>query len=375
VSDPSRSSAGAPPKARANRLAFLDWTRGLAATIMLQGHTFHSFLRPELRETGPYIISQFVGGIAPAIFLFLTGVTLAFLMHRLERQGLPRTQRIIAALRRAGYLFTLAFAFRIQLWLFAWPHSPWTDLLRVDILNAMGLGLSAVAWLAALTNEQRVHAGVVLGLLIACAAPLIPANDPNVMPNLLQAYFAPDYRFFSFFPWASFVAFGVSTGAILRQVPTGESVYMHRTMQWAAIIGFGLITSAQYFSNLPYSLYPSTDFWLNSPGLVLIKLGIILLLLAIAFLWTHHGVGQGWSWVRLLGTNSLLVYWVHIELVYGRWFGYWKERLNLWECAAASLVLIVAMIALAEIRQRVNWGVLRGRLRLGSVEPRAASAE
>ncbi|HET8550646.1 MAG TPA: heparan-alpha-glucosaminide N-acetyltransferase domain-containing protein, partial [Bryobacteraceae bacterium] len=348
MSDEARSAAGAGVKKRASRLPFLDWTRGLAAFIMLQGHTFHSFLRPELRDTGTYIISQFVGGIAPAIFLFLTGVTLAFLMHRLERQRLPRIDRVIAALRRAGYLFALAFAFRFQLWLFAWPQSPWTDLLRVDILNCMGVGLAAVACLAALTNEQRVHAGVVVGLLIACAAPLIPSPDPNSTPNLLQAYFAPDYRYFSFFPWASFVGFGVSGGAILRQVPTTESVYMHRTMQWAAIIGFGLVISAQYFSNLPYSLYSSTDFWLNSPGLVLIKVGIILLLLSLAFLWTHHGAGQGWSWVRLLGTNSLLVYWVHIELVYGRWFGYWKERLTLTQCAIASLVLIMAMIGLAE---------------------------
>jgi hypothetical protein len=375
VSDEPRTTATAAPKKRANRLPFLDWTRGLAATIMLQGHTLHSFARPEVRDTGPYIISQFVGGIAPAIFLFLTGVTLAFLMHRLERQALPRRGRVLAALRRAGYLFTLAFAFRFQLWLFGWPHSPWTDLLRVDILNCMGLGLAAVAWLAALTNEQRVHAGVVVGLLIACASPLVPSPDPNTTPNLLQAYFAPDYRFFSFFPWASFVAFGVGAGAILRQVPTAESTYMHRTMQWAAILGFGLVITAQYFSNLPYSLYPTTDFWLNSPGLALIKLGIILLLLSVAFLWTHHGAGQGWSWVRLLGTNSLPVYWIHIELVYGRWFGYWKERLDLWQCTLASLVLIVAMIALAEGWQRIHWGKLRGMMRLGSVETRAASAE
>ena len=95
---------------------------------------------------------------------------------------------------------------------------------------------------------------------------------------------------------------------------------MHRVMQWSAILGFGLILSGQYFSNLPYSLYPAVDFWLNSPGLIFIKLGVIMVMLAVTFLWTHHGSGQGWSWVRQLGTTSLLVYWVHIELVYGRWF-------------------------------------------------------
>src|SRR5215813_9762805 len=95
-----------PPPAQAKpRLEYLDWLRGLAAAIMLQGHVFHSFLRPELRDDGPYVFSQFVGGMPPAIFLFLTGVTLAFLMDSTERKGLPRGQRVVAALRRSGYLF------------------------------------------------------------------------------------------------------------------------------------------------------------------------------------------------------------------------------------------------------------------------------
>src|ERR1700724_2398582 len=70
------------------RLTFLDWSRGLAVVIMLQGHVFHSFARPDLRGDGPYMLSQFLGGMGPAVFLVLTGITLAFLMDRGEKQGL-----------------------------------------------------------------------------------------------------------------------------------------------------------------------------------------------------------------------------------------------------------------------------------------------
>ena len=41
------------------RLTFLDWTRGLAVVIMLQGHVFHSFNRTDLRDGGPFTLSQF----------------------------------------------------------------------------------------------------------------------------------------------------------------------------------------------------------------------------------------------------------------------------------------------------------------------------
>ena len=160
-----------------------------------------------------------------------------------------------------------------------------------------------------------------------------------VCPTLFAAYFRPDYRFFSFFPWASFLAFGVSAGTILRLVgkhTNYDTAFMHRTMQWSALLGFGLIMSAQYFSSVPYSLYSKSEFWLDSPGLILIKLGAIMVIIPVTFLWTHHGAGEGWSWVRQLGTSSLLVYWVHIELVYGRWFWFWKEKLTIEQCAAVA---------------------------------------
>ena len=359
------------PKKRSVRLPFLDWTRGLAALIMLQGHVFHSFARPELRESGPYVISQFVGGLPPAIFLFLTGVTLAFMMHGMERKGASRQDRLITALRRAGYLGLLAFAFRIQLFLFGYPHSPATDLLKVDILNCMFVAIVSVAGLALLTTAQRVHAGVMVGAIIAVASPLIALIPADWLSGVARMYVAPDPNYFSYFPWASFLAFGVSAGSVLRLV---KEEHMHRLMQWSAILGFGLVISAQYFSNLPYSLYPSVDFWVNSPGLIFIKLGVIMVILAVTFLWTHHGAGQGWSWVRQLGTTSLLVYWVHIELVYGRWFGFWKENLSLAQCTAASFVLILMMIGLSYLRTNGRWPAFR----LGDVvpaEPRRVSGD
>src|ERR1700687_1753343 len=93
------------------RLTFLDWTRGMAVVIMLQGHVFHSFNRTDLRGGGPFTLSQLLGGIGPAIFLVLTGITLAFLMDGRERQGLGAMARWKAALRRGGLFVFVAILF------------------------------------------------------------------------------------------------------------------------------------------------------------------------------------------------------------------------------------------------------------------------
>src|SRR6266542_2450378 len=155
------------------RLLYLDFVRGSAALIMLQGHVFHSFLKNDLRQGGTYVLSQFLGGMPPAIFLFLTGVTLAFLMDGRERQGLPASARLWAATRRAGYLLGVAFLFRLQLWLFGWPSSPWQDLFKVDILNCMGFTVALMSVMAVFRTRERVRLCAVLGLGIAAAAPLV----------------------------------------------------------------------------------------------------------------------------------------------------------------------------------------------------------
>src|ERR1019366_840323 len=89
------------------RLQYLDWVRGLGAAIMLQGHVFDSFLENDLRGGGQYVLSPVAGGMPRAIFLFLTGVTLAFLMDSSERKGMPPLERVTTAFRRSGYLFFL----------------------------------------------------------------------------------------------------------------------------------------------------------------------------------------------------------------------------------------------------------------------------
>ena len=333
-----------------NRLTFLDWTRGAAVVSMLQGHVFHSFVRQDLRTDGPYVVSQLFGGIGPAIFLVLTGITLAFLMDKRERDGLPPRQRWLAALRRAGYLFMIAMLFRLQLWLFAAGQSPWTDLLKVDVLNLMGFAIALMSILAVFTTADRVRMGAGLGVAIAAASPLISAVNWSWLPPQLSNYIVPSYNYFAFFPWAAFIAFGISIGSVLRLTSAEQ---MNRLMQWAALGGFALVLGGEYFSNLPYAVYPKSEYWLNSPGLIVSKLGVVMLVLSVAFLWTEYGLGNSWSWVRQLGTTSLLVYWVHVELVYGRWFGFWKDNLNNIECAIAAVSVVVLMVLLSVAR--THW--------------------
>ena len=336
----------------ASRLGFIDWTRGLAALIMLQGHTFNSFARTDLRDKSAYVLSQFAGGLPPAIFLFLTGITFAFLMHSQERKTESGWQRILAALKRSRYLLLIAFLFRIQLFVFGYPSSPASELLKVDILNCMGFAMLVFAPMAVFSTQERARLCTVLGLVVAGLAPIISSLDTDNLPWLVRAYFVPNLNYFGFFPWAAFLAFGMAAGSVLRLVKHED---LERVMLWALGIGIAVMLAAQYMESLPYSIYPKSDFWLNSPALTMIKLGVVLCMMSGAFIWVNRaGDPARWSMVRQIGTTSLIVYWVHIELVYGRWFGFWKESLSVSQVIWFTVCLIGLMLLLSIMQTKIK---------------------
>jgi uncharacterized membrane protein len=332
-----------------NRLPFLDWTRGLAVLIMIECHAFNSFVRLELRHHGAYLLSQFVGGMAAVLFLFLAGVTFGFQMDRLDRKNLSGKERFKKMLRRAGYILAIAFLFRISNAIFTFPLPPLKVWLKVDILNCMGVAMGVMALATLCPASGRARVAALAGLAIAFSSPLVSSADWSGVPGLVRDYVVPDRGRFAFFPWAAYLAFGVSAGSTLCRMDRSR---LEHSLQWALIGGFAVILGGQYCANLPYTFYTKSEFWLNSPALVVIRLGIILVILAGAYLWTEFVARPVWSWVQSLGKTSLMVYWVHVVMVYGWAPPSWKKGLSIPQAAAITVAVIGLMVILSVVRLR-----------------------
>ena len=224
--------------------------RGLAVVIMIQCHVFNSFARIDLRESGPYVLSQFIGGMAAPLFLFMAGMTFAFQLESLERREPNRWRRWRFSLRRAAYILGIAFLFRFTNWVASLPHADAGEITKVDILNCMGVGMAAVSLAAVFGFQGRVRFAVLAGLAIAAAAPIMTNLPWGGTPSILQEYLVPGAGRprFPFFPCASYVGFGLAAGAIVKRTAADG---LDRIMQWFAAIGFVLVFGAQYFSNIP----------------------------------------------------------------------------------------------------------------------------
>jgi hypothetical protein len=121
------------------------------------------------------------------------------------------------------------------------------------------------------------------------------------------------------------------------------------------LAGSVLIEFARWLEAQPRHFYAVDDYWRTSPSFFLIRVGMLLVILTAAYAWCRWGLGQrGFSPLILLGQASLLVYWVHIEFVYGRVSILPKRALGIRAASVGLLIIFLAMLALAYVRTRMK---------------------
>jgi len=127
-----------------------------------------------------------------------------------------------------------------------------------------------------------------------------------------------------------------------------------------AAAGAALVPLALFMDRVSPRLYPVYDFWWTSPSYFLVKLGILLVVLGLAYAWNTL---PGWSPSRQMGRTSLLLYWVHIEIVYGGNVLRWAHgSLDLVEASIGLALLMAAMLLLSIARTEGKKWLRRGRV-------------
>jgi len=200
-----------------------------------------------------------------------------------------------------------------------------------------------------------------VALVIALATPLLWTTwRLRVLPWPLESYVngvhtfkQPQAWLFPIFPWAGFAFVGLATGFML----VSDWVRRREAPAFALLGGAGvaLVALARAVDHHPQQLYPIYDFWHTSPNFFMIRVGLLLAILFGVYSWCRWGAANwGFSPMIQLGQTSLLVYWVHIEFVYGRFSILPKRAMGI---AGASLglgVIFVAMLLLSLARTRLK---------------------
>ena len=117
-----------------------------------------------------------------------------------------------------------------------------------------------------------------------------------------------------------------------------------------------MLLLAVWLDARPIKLYPVYDYWHTSPNFFMARVGVLLLIVFAGYAWCRWGLGTvGFSPLAQMGQTSLLVYWVHIEFVYGR-FSILPKRAQTVPMATLGLVIIFAAMVLLSIARTRTKG-------------------
>jgi len=351
------------------RKGYLDWLRGAGVVVMIQGHVIDAWTSAAGRERTAHQWITFVGGIGGApIFLFLAGVSLALAAGARMRAGRTDAEAVALARRRGWQILGLALLFRMQAWLIS--GGGLQTILKVDILNVIGVSMVAAAALWALARQGRPRA-LLLAAAAAAAAMLTPvvrnAGLLAVLPDPLERYLRPaaGATTFTLFPWAGFVLAGCAVGLWLESARTSGGERRAN----AAIGAAGLVLAAGgYAASLLPPVYADTSFWTSSPTFFFIRLGIVMALVAAAYALNR---GAGRSPLAEFGRSSLFVYWIHVEMAYGVVSAPLHRQLPLEQAYLGFVLLTMVLFGIVKLKNRMTSGRAKARpLRpIGSLIP------
>lgn len=338
------------------RILFVDLARAIAVLLMVQGHTIDALLDPSYRTSLEYNAWLYLRGLTSCTFLFLSGAafSLTGLRHWDDQRRV--SWRSFKRVRRLAFFLALGYFLKFPMGRFVdLPYATderWRSFFAVDVLQNVAMTLLALQVLIALTRTPRRFAWtcVVLTAVLVGATPLVhEVRWANHVPLVVASYLSFDTgSLFPLFPWAGFTLLGAWFGVTAAPWATRD-----RLRQLARVLfltGAALAIGAGLLGELGWVDYGALDWWRSSPLSFVQRFGSVLLLLSVVAAVGHY-VTALTAPLQGLAEESLLVYAVHVALLYG---SHWTSGLGpslgpqppsvvlLW-----VMVMLVAMTALA----------------------------
>lgn len=365
----------------ARRCDWIDQLRGWAVLLMIEVHVVNVWLRQGMLPDW----LNYVNGLVAPSFILCAGFSLGLAIFK-PTGGLRPFGR---SGKRLSFLMVCAYALHAPgLTLASWVRLDssfaWRTFLQIDVLQCIVISLLILHGLARVLRRPEVFAVAALGLAlgVALAAPFAwcpGVGDGWVLPvrglingNMDQGVAS----LFPLFPWFSFAAIGATLGVTyrhLRVIPQPDGLARWSETRWLlalALIGgisslWGSMPTHDWLDSWAYPANHSGPFGNSTLPSVARRLGNVCLV--GAFLGALEGMRGCWpgpNGVQAVGRESLLVYMLHLNLIFGllmmesiQSFTGWRPHSQGWLGTLAltgALIALNLMAALAWQRVRQN---------------------
>ncbi|MHB1686086.1 MAG: heparan-alpha-glucosaminide N-acetyltransferase domain-containing protein [Ignavibacteriaceae bacterium] len=338
-----------------NRIIFIDLMRALAVLQMVQGHTVDALLSNGYRNMNSPIFAFwfFMRGMTAPIFMFTAGTVFMYLF-RLTGEPFQSNPRVKKGIKRFFLLLFLGYLLRYPAPTIVnfsnVTQEQWNVFFAVDVLHLIGFGLLFLIFCAYIAEKFNLSDYVVFSILslifFALYPPFSNIDWLKIFPAPIAGYFyAGSGSNFPLFPWAGYVIAGGVLGSYLAKHPL---IFKNpRFSLRLAFIGLLLIIVSLIGNEVEFLTYRQSNLWTTSPNLIFYRLGIVLILNSIISFITLKIESIPKIFI-LVGRNTLLIYIVHLVILYGSaWnpglVAVFDKSLNVWSTIGAALLMIISM--------------------------------
>ncbi len=292
--------------------------RAFAILLMLQGHTVHVFLADQFRDMDSIIYSSWylVRGYTAPIFMFTSGVVFTYLLT-LKKFSLNENPRIKKGIIRGISLILIGYILRYptyKVFIFDNVTQPqWLTFFSVDALHLIGAGLLLIVLLEWISLKSKLNNSVIFSLLaiiILVTSPFVNSlNWGEYLPIPFASYFSFEYgSIFPLFPYLQYMLIGAFVGSLLSKYP---NFYKNISANFVFLIfGIVLVLLSRYI----YWIFENPE--VNDYSQSLNRIGVVLILNSI-FALVAVKIKTVPRFVLVLAKSSLLIYIVHLIILYG----------------------------------------------------------
>jgi uncharacterized membrane protein len=305
------------------RVSVLDLTRVLAMILMVQGHTIDALANPDSFDItqSPWSIWNIMRGFTAPIFLIVSGAVQVFANKRNEDGKLKSEtskKRLTMALVLILIGYVLMYPTNTIYDLIYLDTNQWHNILKVNILQLIGISLLMILGLFHLTKTDKSLgiSAFILALIFTLATPIVHSLDFKSIHFFFADYFTPKFgSIFPIFPFSAYFFWGITFGVIIKSVDSN--------LRTKFLLKYGVPTGVVFLlMALPYakSYNDIIEFFSTFPssgsGLIFLRISIVCFLFSFMAL-IYPLTRKVEPIYRVFGKRSLLVYVIHLNLIYG----------------------------------------------------------
>lgn len=320
---PGRSPEAAPQTSpAAQRLLFVDIVRAYACVMMVFGHTFNDLLDKSLRSSLLFTNWQHLRGLTAPTFLFVSGFAFYVATTRHWEDYLGWSPRLAKRLRRVLWLLLIGYALHLpfkdprQILHLNLSPAEWASWMNVDILQCVAINLFTLHLIILVLRTQRrfvLYAAIGLPAVFLLSPLVWYLNGQAATPSFWNFYLGGNfYSNFPLVPWIGFHYAGILGGWWYTKRLSLDP-HWHRKF-FLAVLAIAAASGLLYwpYLNLPGSLqFPTLQA--QSLGLRLASVVFIFAFVSWIFRKVHS---VPWI-IRLVGSETLTIYWMHLIIIYG----------------------------------------------------------